>query len=164
VAGVIDVSGGTNSNSSGTSYGGNGRVRIDTGSTLGSLQIVGNGKGSPAGPVVSYGRSMFVFPPASPQLYFANVAGTNIQAGVSNNIVLGSGSSTSQIVTLCGTNFVGSVPVQIVATPVNGTPFTTNIVMEFPAPDILVSTNVQVTIPAGISTQLNAYANYGVQP
>lgn len=164
VLGTINVSGGTNSTIA-NCYGGNGRVRIDTTTSV-SANVIGNGKGTPFAPIVSYGRSLFTgLPsPASPQLYFVTVAGTNILAGTNNYVTLGAGNSTNQVVTLCGTNFLGTVPVQIVATPVNGTPFTTNIVLSFPSPNILVSTNVTINIPLGIATQLNAYANYGVQP
>ena len=164
VLGNIYVSGGTNSKTSSLSYGGNGRVRIDTTTTGLNAKVIGNGVSGAGLPVISYGRSLFVFPPASPQLYFVNVAGSNIVAGTSNNVPLPSGSSTNQVVTLCGTNFLGTVPVQIVATPANGTPFTTNIVLNFPSQTTLVSTNVIINVPAGIPTQLNAYANYGVQP
>ena len=66
VAGFIDVSGGTNSSSPSGGYGGNGRVRIDTISTV-NAKVIGNGEGG-AIPVVSYGRSLFVWPFASPQL------------------------------------------------------------------------------------------------
>jgi len=157
VAGSIDVSGGTNSTI--YYYGGNGRVRIDTTSSL-NAKVIGNSQAT--APVVSYGRSFFIFPPASPQLYFTTVGGTNIQAGTSNSITLPSG--TNQVVTLCGTNFLGTVPVQIVATPDSGPAFTTNIVMNFPTANILVTTNVTINVPAYIPTHLNAYANYAVQP
>lgn len=161
MTGSINVSGGTNTVYPAQNFGGNGRVRIDTTSSL-NAKVIGN---SQAGaPVVSYGRSFFVFPPTSPQLYFTTVGGTAIQPGTSNSIALPSGSSTNQIVTLCGTNFLGTVPVQIVATPANGPSFTTNIVLNFPTANILVTTNVTVSVPASIATQLNAYANYGVQP
>ena len=164
VAGSIDVSGGTNSIFNFDGYGGNGRVRIDTTSSLNAKVIGGYSQAPAAAPIVSYGRSFFVFPPTSPQLYFTTVGGTAIQPGTSNSIALPSGSSTNQIVTLCGTNFLGTVPVQIVATPANGPSFTTNIVLNFPTANILVTTNVTVSVPASIATQLNAYANYGVQP
>ena len=136
-------------------------MRIDTTSTL-NAKVIGNDKAG--APVVSYGRSMFVWPPASPQLYFTSVASTTIQADTTNSIILPSGSSTNHIVTLCGTNFLGTVPVQIVATPDTGTAFTTNIVLNFPTPNILVTTNVVINIPDSVPTHLNAYANYGVQP
>jgi hypothetical protein len=162
VVGFIDVSGGTNSYNGGyVGYGGNGRVRIDTISTANATVIGYFRSGSP---VVSYGRSLLVFPPAAPQLYFTSVAGTAIQAGTNNSVLVPSGGSTNQIVTLCGTNFLGTVPVQIVATPANGPAFTTNIMLNFPTTNLLVSTNVVIQVPAGVTTQLNAYANYGVQP
>jgi hypothetical protein len=162
VVGSIDVSGGTNSYNTGYGYGGNGRVRIDTTTVGATAKVIGN---SQAGsPVTSYGRSLLVFPPAAPQLYFTTVAGTAIQAGTNNSVLVPSGGSTNQIVTLCGTNFLGTVPVQIVATPANGPAFTTNIVLNFPTTNLLVSTNVVIQVPAGVATQLNAYANYGVQP
>ena len=159
-SGSINVAGGTNTTYPGNYYGGNGRVRVDS-TTTASVNVVGNAYGSP---VLSYGRSMFAFPPALPQLYFANVAGNDISSGNSTNVVLAASSSTSQLVTLCGTNFLGTVPVQIVATPANGSPFTTNIVLNFPAPNIGVTTNVIINLPVGTPVQLNAYANYGVQP
>ena len=162
ITGSIDVSGGTNSILSSQGYGGNGRVRIDTASTGLNAKVISNTQAGAS--VVSYGRSMFVFPPASPQLYFLTVAGTNIVSGTNNNVTLGGSSPTNQVVTLCGTNFLGTVPVQIVATPDYGTPFTTNISMVFPAQNVLVTTNVTINVPYGISTKLNAYADYGVQP
>ena len=158
LTGDINVSGGTNS-----SYGGNGRVRIDTASTV-VANVIGNNLA--ASPVVSYGRSLFVFTPASPQLYFLSAAGTAIPAGTTNSVAvsLPSGSSTNQVVTLFGTNFLGTVPVEIVATPITGTPFTTNIVLNFPTTNSFVQTNVTINVPAGVPTQLNAFANYYVQP
>jgi hypothetical protein len=163
VTGSIDVSGGTNTGYSAFSYGGNGRVRIDTASTV-VANVIGNNLA--ASPVVSYGRSLFVFTPASPQLYFLSAAGTAIPAGTTNSVAvsLPSGSSTSQVVTLFGTNFLGTVPVEIVATPTTGTPFTTNIVLNFPTTNSFVQTNVTINVPAGVPTQLNAFANYYVQP
>ena len=164
VAGSIDVSGGTNSILNFDGYGGNGRVRIDTTSSLNAKMIGGYSQAPAAAPVVSYGRSFFIFPPASPQLFFTTVGGTNIQAGTNNNVIFPTNSSTNQVVTLCGTNFLGTVPVQIVATPDYGPAFTTNIVMNFPTANILVTTNVTINVPAYIPTHLNAYANYAVQP
>jgi hypothetical protein len=162
VAGSIDVSGGTNSSYPTSGYGGNGRVRIDSPSfVIGTTNVKSNGKAGNA--VVSYGRSMFIFPAASPQLYFVSVAGSNIVAGTNNSIAFAS-NLTNQVVVLRGTNFLGAVPIQIVATPANGTPFTTNITMNFPAQNVEVETNVTIGIPLGTATQLNAYANYGVQP
>jgi len=164
VAGFIDVSGGTNSSSPSGGYGGNGRVRIDTISTV-NAKVIGNGEGG-AIPVVSYGRSLFVWPFASPQLYFLSAAGTTIPAGATNSVAvsLPSGSSTNQVVTLFGTNFLGTVPVEIVATPTTGAPFTTNIVLNFPYTNSFVQTNITINVPAGVSTTLNAFANYYVQP
>ena len=164
VAGFIDVSGGTNSSSPSGGYGGNGRVRIDTISTV-NAKVIGNGQGG-AIPVVSYGRSLFVWPFASPQLYFLSAAGTAIPAGTTNSVAvsLPSGSSTNQVVTLFGTNFLGTVPVEIVATPTTGAPFTTNIVLNFPYTNSFVQTNITINVPAGVSTTLNAFANYYVQP
>ena len=162
VTGSIDVSGGTNT-ASRYSYGGNGRVRIDTTSTV-NANVIGNGYA--ASPVVSYGRSLFVWPFASPQLYFLSAAGTTIPAGATNSVAvsLPSGSSTNQVVTLFGTNFLGTVPVEIVATPTTGAPFTTNIVLNFPYTNSFVQTNITINVPAGVSTTLNAFANYYVQP
>jgi hypothetical protein len=59
---------------------------------------------------------------------------------------------------------LGTVPVQIVATPASGASFTTNIVLIFPNTNSVVQTNVTINVPNGIPTQLNAYANYYVQP
>jgi hypothetical protein len=163
LSGTIDVSGGTNSVNA--AYGGNGRVRFDTASAI-NANVIGNGQGHPSAPIVSYGRSFFVFPPATPQLYFLTAAGTSIPVGTTNavSVALPSGSPASQVVTLFGTNFLGTVPVQIVATPATGTPFTTNIVLNFPTTNSFVQTNVTINVPAGVPTQLNAYANYYVQP
>jgi hypothetical protein len=162
ISGILDVSGGTNSVRT-TTYGGNGRVRIDTASTI-TANVVGNGV--QAAPVTSYGRSLFVFPPAVPLLYFLNAAGTSIPAGTTNgvSISLPSGSPTNQVVTLCGTNFLGIVPVQVVATPAVGAPFVTNIVLNFVTTNELVETNVTINVPPGTATALNAFANYYVQP
>ena len=94
ISGVIDVSGGINPVLPSACYGGNGRVRIDSPSiVIGATNVIGNGKGTPAAPIVSYGRSLFTgLPsPASPQLYFVSVAGANIVAGTSNNVPLPSG-------------------------------------------------------------------------
>ena len=164
MGGSIDVSGGTNSLESNGGYGGNGRVRIETTSTV-NAKVIGNGQNG-AIPVVSYGRSFFVFPPASPQIYFLSAAGTTIPVGTTNSvsISLPSGSPASQMVTLFATNFLGTVPVQIVATPVTGAPYMTNIVLNFPITNSFVQTNVTINVPAGVPTQLNAYANYYVQP
>ena len=163
VSGGIDVSGGTNSIIAGNCYGGNGRVRIDTTSSV-IAKVIGNNQAG--APIVSYGRSLFVFPTDTPQLYFLSAAGTSIPAGTTNSVFvsLPSGSPANQVVTLFGANFLGTVPVQIVATPASGASFTTNIVLIFPNTNSVVQTNVTINVPNGIPTQLNAYANYYVQP
>ena len=176
VAGAIDVSGGTNNyfnpagggdnGLGGLSYGGNGRVRIDAATPLGfNPKVIGNTRAG--APIVSYGHSLFVFPPNRPQLYFVNAAGTPIPAGTNNAVYISlpAGSSTNQTVTLRGTNFLGTLPVTIIATPATGPVFSTNIVLNFPALNALVETNVIITVaPFNNACQLNAYAKYGVSP
>ena len=110
---------------------------------------------------------MFVFPPNNPRLYFVNAAGQTIDPSTLSavNINLPVSGSTVQNFTLCGENFLGDVPVTVVAKPDFGNYFTNAFVMHFPT-DVL--TNVTVTVPLTLApnqnNSINAYARYGVQP
>jgi len=109
---------------------------------------------------------MFVFPPNNPRLYFLNAAGQAIDPATLSavNVSLLANASTNQNFTLRGENFLGDVPVTVVAAPDNGTPFTTNIVMHFPT-DTFTTVTTTVSLRMGINqnTHVNAYARYGVQ-
>ena len=153
--GILDVSTVT-SPYAGTSPG---RIRVDCPPQSISLSMVG-------GPS-SVGRSMFVFPPNNPRLYFVNAAGQAIDPATLSavNVLLPTSTNLVQNFSLRGENFLGDVPVTVVAAPDNGTPFTNSVVMHFPTNTL---TTVTVTVPLMLApnqnNHINAYARYGVQP
>ena len=81
------------------------------------------------------------------------------------NVSLVANTNNVQDFTLRGENFLGDVPVTVVAAPKNGNPFTTNIVMHVPA-DSFTNDTATVSLSLGINqnTRISAYAQYVLHP
>jgi hypothetical protein len=110
---------------------------------------------------------MFVFPPNNPRLYFVNAAGQAIDPATLSAVTvsLPAGTNLVQNFSLRGENFLGDVPVTVVAAPDNGTPFTNSIVLRFPTNTLTtVTVTVPLTLAPNQNNAINAYARYGVQP
>ena len=136
-----------------------GRIRVDCPPQSISLSLVGG--------ISSVGRSMFVFPPNNPRLYFVDAAGQAIDPAILSavNVLLPTSTNLVQNFSLRGENFLGDVPVTVVAAPDNGTPFTNSIVMRFPTNTLAtVTVTVPLTLAPNQNNHINAYARYGVQP
>lgn len=154
--GVLDTSGGVGGN---YTPGGSGRIRVDCPPQAVGFKMVGA--------VSSIGRSMFIFPPNNPRLYFVNAAGQPVDPSTLSavNLNLPAASSTAQEFTVRGENFLGDVPVTAVAVPENGTGSTNTFVMHFPTDYFTnVSVSFTLTLATNQNTYINAYARYGVQP
>ena len=119
------------------------------------------------GAVSSVGRSMFIFPPSNPRLFFVNAAGQAVDPSTLSavNVNLPTAGNTVREFTVRGENFLGDVPVTAVAIPENGPGSTNNFVMHFPT-DVFtnVSVSFTLTLATNQNTYINAYARYGVQP
>ncbi len=110
---TLDVSGGSESSTS--DRGGHGRIRVD------SLDLRTFNATYTPGNAATTG-SVLVTMPTLPQLSLVNVAGTDIAEGATSNatVILPSGSSATQPVTVRARDFGTVVPVRLVVTPQNG--------------------------------------------
>lgn len=143
--------------------GGGGRIRIDSVESVGaSLQVVGNG----TRPIMTFGKSMVVFPPDLPRLFLVHVAGQSISTNPTSPVVvrLDSPATNRQPVVVGGTGFRGDVTVEIVATPDNGLRYTTNVVLKFGTNTTTVLGTNTLVFPSNRPTQVNAYVRYPVTP
>jgi len=106
-----------------TSWGGAGRIRIDSiykyeptdpsGQNL-AMTYTGN--------TAAVGSTLIVFPPNQPRLDITSAAGTSIAEGTPTSVLvqLPFGTNPSQQVTVQARNFGASVPIRIVLTPQSG--------------------------------------------
>jgi len=146
--GTINVQGGV---ANGSSYGGLGRIRIDTIDRT-SLQLVFQG---PA----SVGAFMMVFLTPLPRLDILQAADTDIPEGnpAPVQVQLPFGSTTNRTVTVQARDFNASVPISLVLTPESGLPqiYTTNI--NNIAGSNPASVTIPVTLPVNTLVTVNAW-------
>ena len=135
-----------------------GRARIDCPRQNVAVQMVGGSS--------SIGESMFVFSPNNPRLYFVNAAGQAIDPATLSAVNVSFQVASNNVAvfrdfTLRGENFLGDVPVTVVAAPDYGAFVITNLVMHFPT-NTFTTVTATVTLNMGINqnTHVNAYARY----
>ena len=146
--GILNAEGGSFS----TSFGGSGRIRIDT---LDKSQISFDFQ--PLN-VVSIGAFMAVFPTPTPRLDIIEAAGQAISegAGSSVSIFLDFGTSPNQTVVVQARDFTGIVPIAVVLVPENGpsTEVQDQIDMSEGNP---AQTTVDVVVPLNTRTAIYAW-------
>lgn len=147
----INVSGGISSST--TNQGGSGRIRIDAfdKTKLGPLRFLPNVS------IGSIGTFMLVEPNPLPRIDILAAAGTAIPVDSGPvQVVLPTGTSTSQTVTVQATDFTGIVPIEVVVLPENGSPVTVtaNINMSGGNPSQVV---VPVEIPLNTTAFIHAW-------
>lgn len=148
----IDVSGGISTST--TNYGGAGRIRIDTfdKTQLGPLTFLPTNTS-----IGTIGTFMLVEPSPLPRLDILAAAGRviDIDSGPVQ-VVLPTGTSTSQTVTVQATDFTGIVLIEVVVLPENGLPVTVtaNIDMAGGNPSQVV---VPVEIPLNTTAFIHAW-------
>ena len=148
----INVNGGISSST--INYGGAGRIRIDTfdKTQLGPLTFLPTNTS-----IGTIGTFMLVEPSPLPRLDILAAAGQVIAVDSGPvQVVLPTGTSTSQTVTVLATDFTGIVPIEVVVLPENGSPVTVtaNIDMAGGNPSQIV---VPVEIPINTTAFIHAW-------
>jgi len=150
---VAPVLAGTGTLNDNGSYGGDGRIRIDT-----LDRHLANFNYTAGAATVSSGALMIVFPNPLPRLDIVEAAGTNIAVGAASAVIvqLPYGSTSNRTVTVRAQDFNAVVPVAVVLTPEQGSP-----VVYTNAIDNLTTnpaTNVfNVVVPVNVVVKVNAW-------
>jgi hypothetical protein len=149
-SGILGASGGENVSP--------GRIRVDCPPQTVRFNVAGGS--------YSVGRNMVAIPTNLPALHVVHAAGQAIPEGTPSavDVLLPTGSSSNQVVTLRGRNFTGLVPCTLRVTPFSGTPISTNVVFNAGPGPATVETNLTVVIPPNVKCQVEAWANLWYRP
>lgn len=135
---------------SGNSYGNVGRVRVDTLNRPAAASL----NGHPA----SLGSFMTVFPPLNQKLDILEAAGTVIPEGTNAPVVvlLPTGTSSNQSVTVQARDFAAVVPIEVVLTPETGLPITLQTTIDNTTANPAIVT-VPFTFPVNVAVHVHAW-------
>jgi len=157
--GELDVRSSSSGGNPNSTFGGMGRIRIDT------LDRTEVGFTFRDNNITSIGSNLIVFPSPLPSLSLTDVAGTSVTEGTQNSVFvnLPFGTDPNQTITVRARDFNAIIPIEIVLQPESGS----RIILEDTIDNIAnnpADKVINVTFPTNVATSVNVWTRPPANP